>query len=384
MKGTVRRGRTTAEDRFQQRALQTSAKQQAENVMIVDMVRNDLGRIAEVGSVEVPEMFSVERYPNVWQMTSLVTGRSQARLPEVFQAMHPSASVTGAPKVRTMDIIRTLEDRPRGVYTGAVGHVAPGGSAHFNVAIRTAFVDDAGTVEFGVGSGIVWDSNAADEYDECLAKGAILGNRVRPFELLETFRWTSDGGFLLLDRHLQRLRDSAGYFGFEYSEPRIRAALNRAVANSSEPLRVRLLLSRTGETRVEQTPLLAPDVPVRVQLAEDSVDSSDVFLFHKSTNRHVYNRRLRPGCDDTILWNQIGQVTEATKANVVVDLHGSLVTPPVECGLLAGTFRAELLSRGELQEAIVTTAELRQANRLWLINSVHEWRPAVLWAPERT
>jgi para-aminobenzoate synthetase/4-amino-4-deoxychorismate lyase len=180
------------------------------------------------------------------------------------------------------------------------------------------------------------------------------------------------------------LRDSAGYFGFEYSEPRIRAALNRAVANGSEPLRVRLLLSRTGETRVEQTPLLAPDVPLRVQLAEDSVDSSDVFLFHKSTNRHVYNRRLRPGCDDTILWNQIGQVTEATKANVVVDLHGSLVTPPVECGLLAGTFRAELLSRGELQEAIVTTAELRQANRLWLINSVHEWRPAVLWAPERT
>lgn len=200
MKGTIGRGRTTAEDAVQRDALQTSEKQRAENVMVVDMVRNDLGRVAEVGSVKVPELFTVQRYPNVWQMTSLVTGRTVAPLEDIFAALHPSASVTGAPKVRTMELLRDLEPSPRGVYTGAIGHVAPDGRASFNVAIRTAVIDHrAGTIQFGTGSGIVWDSEAASEYEECLLKSSVLGRSAAAFELLETMRWSPAEGFFLLD-----------------------------------------------------------------------------------------------------------------------------------------------------------------------------------------
>ncbi len=231
MKGTAKRGPTLAEDRRRRDELQSSAKQRAENVMIVDMVRNDLGRIADVGSVHVPELFTVESYPNVWQMTSLVAARSRASLEEVFAAMHPSASVTGAPKVRTMEILTELEGEPRGVYTGAIGRVSPDGNARFNVAIRTAVVNLAQErVDFGVGSGIVWDSDRAAEYDECLLKGSVLGRRPVTFELLETTRWRPGEGFLLLDRHLDRLRDSAEYFGFSCSLDAVRAAMQAAVA----------------------------------------------------------------------------------------------------------------------------------------------------------
>jgi para-aminobenzoate synthetase/4-amino-4-deoxychorismate lyase len=386
MKGTAARGRTTAEDERQRDLLLSSDKQRAENVMIVDMVRNDLGRIAAVGSVEVPELFAAERYPNVWQMTSLVTARSSVGLADIFRALHPSASVTGAPKIRTMQILRDLERRPRGVYCGAVGHVAPGGSARFNVAIRTAVVDHAnGSVEFGLGSGIVWDSSAVDEYQECLLKGSILSARPRAFELLETLRWSPDTGFFLLDRHLARLCDSAAYFGFACSVQALREALARAVEGEQRATRVRLLLSRDGRVHVERAPLVPGPPPLRVALAVEPIDNLDVFLFHKTTNRDVYEQARLSGYDETILWNPLGEVTEATTANIVVELNGRLVTPPVRCGLLAGTYRAELLSRGDLREAVVTIDDLAAAAGFWLINSVHEWREAVLESrPRRT
>ena len=379
MKGTVRRGRTLDEDRLQRDRLHQSPKQRAENVMVVDMVRNDLGRIADVGSVAVPELFATERYPNVWQMTSLVTARSSAPLAEVFAALHPSASVTGAPKVRTMQILSRLERRRRGVYTGAVGHVWPGGAAAFNVAIRTAVVDHrVGRIEFGVGSGIVWDSEPAEEYEECLLKGSVLGQRRAGFELLETLRWSPPEGFYLLERHLQRLRDSAEYFGFAYRAEEVRSKLADAVAGGDGAWRVRLLVPPDGAARVERAPLQTGSGPLQVCLAAEPIDASDPFLFHKTTNRGVYERARRPGCDDVLLWNRRRQVTEATVANVVVDLGGAIVTPPVECGLLAGTLRAELLAAGAVREAAVTVEELLRAERLWLINSVHGWRPAVI------
>jgi para-aminobenzoate synthetase/4-amino-4-deoxychorismate lyase len=281
-----------------------------------------------------------------------------------------------------MEILRALEGQPRGVYTGAVGHVRPDGSARFNVAIRTAVVHrDEGTVEFGVGSGIVWDSEAAEEYGECLLKGAVFGTRPAIFDLLETLAWTEEGGFLLLDRHIERLSDSASYFGFVCHEREVRAALDRAVEGCGGPARVRLLLSRSGEVRTERTPLESGPLPLRVRIAREPIDAGEVFLFHKTTNRRLYNQARLPDCDDTILWNRQGEVTEATMANVVIDRQGTLVTPPVECGLLAGTFRAELLARGEVREAIVPVDELRAAGRLWLVNSVHEWRGAVLCEP---
>ena len=380
MKGTAKRGPTVAEDRRRRDELQTSPKQRAENVMIVDMVRNDLGRIAEVGSVHVPELFTVEPYPNVWQMTSLVTARSRASLEEILAAMHPSASVTGAPKVRTMELLSLLEREPRGVYTGAIGHIAPDGHARFNVAIRTAVVNhEQGRVDFGVGSGIVWDSDPAAEYEECLLKASVLGRRPVNFELLETTLWRPDGGFLLLERHLQRMSDAAEYFGFRYSLDEVRAALRDAVAGASDSRSVRWLVDRSGAVRVESQPFCPTGAALRVGLAAAPIDPDDVFVFHKTSNRAIYNRARIAGLDDVILWNPMGEVTEATTANIVVELAaGDRVTPPVACGLLGGTFRAQALADGWMREAVVTIEQLRSARAIWLINSLHGRREAVL------
>jgi len=382
MKGTARRGRTTAEDATASAHLRASLKERAENVMIVDMMRNDLGRIAHVGSVEVPALFTLEAYPNVWQMTSTVTARSGARLEEIAAALFPAASVTGAPKVRTMQLIRSLEPGVRGVYTGAIGYVAPDGRAQFNVAIRTAVIDlRIARLDFGVGSGIVWDSDPEQEYQECLLKGSILGQRPEPFDLLETMRWTSGEGFFLLARHLDRLQDSARYFGFTCPMGRVREALDecdQAASRSGSPQRVRLLVAEDGSVRVERAPLDSREGMVRLRLAAQAIEPADRFLFHKTTNRGIYDRARLPDCDDVILWNPKGEITESTIANLVVELDGRRLTPPIECGLLAGTLRAELLSRGEISEARVTVDQLRKAARLWLINSVRGWCPADL------
>jgi len=380
MKGTAPRGLTAIDDRRRRDDLLASDKQRAENVMIVDMMRNDVGRIAEVGSVEVPHLFSVEQYPNVWQMTSRVTARTRASLPDIFAALHPSASVTGAPKVRTMAILSDLERSPRGVYTGAIGYVPPDGNASFNVAIRTAVVDvAAGQVEFGIGSGIVWDSDADAEYDECLLKGSVIGQAAVHFELLETLRWTPDDGYFLRDRHVGRLREAAGYFDFVLDLEVVQAALDAAMKEMTQPQRVRLLVQRDGRISIEHTALRESAV-LNVALASEPVDPRSVWLYHKTTRRDVYDaaRRRASTYDDVILWNPSREVTEATTANIVVDRCGTLVTPPVSCGLLAGTFRTELLLRGEIQEDIVTLDDLRSATRLWLINSVYEWRAATV------
>ena len=387
MKGTAPRGRTLAEDRRLRDRLQSSSKERAENVMIVDMMRNDIGRVAAVGTVSVPELFTVERYPTVWQMTSQVAAQTDATLDRVFAALHPSASVTGAPKVRTLEILAELEPEPRGIYTGAVGYVAPGGDAQFNVAIRTAVVDEVQErVSFGVGSGIVWDSSADAEYDECLLKGAVLRRSMPGFELLETLRWSPAEGFYLLDRHLNRMRDSAEYFEFDYDERAIREVLAGAVAGAlvpstalvAGPLRVRLCISSSGTPNVQCTPLLVPAVPVRLRLAAHPVSRDDLFLFHKTTNRAVYERARKDDADDVCLWNDDGEVTESTTANIVVEISGVRVTPPVSCGLLAGTFRAELLDGGEITERVVRVEELSSASRIWLVNSVQGWREASL------
>jgi para-aminobenzoate synthetase/4-amino-4-deoxychorismate lyase len=380
MKGTRARGRTPGEDRRCRDGLGASAKDRAENVMIVDMIRNDLGRIADVGSVQVPELFSIERYPTVWQMTSRVTARTAATLPEIFAALHPSASVTGAPKHRTMEILNGLEDGPRGVYTGAVGYVRPGGDASFNVAIRTAVVDRrTRRVTFGVGSGIVWDSDARAEYDECLLKARVLERRPAEFELLETTVWRPGCGFRLLDRHLHRLRESAEYFDFPCDLTTVRDAMEQAVAGSAEALRIRLRLSKDGEVRIDRQPFV-PDTReyLRVGLADAPVNSADVFLFHKTTNRAVYDAARRLAFDEMILWNTHGEVTEALTGNIVAEFDdGRRVTPPVESGLLAGTMRADLLAGEWMQEAVVTIEDLDRARHLWLINSVHDRREMV-------
>ncbi|HET7698981.1 MAG TPA: aminodeoxychorismate synthase component I [Vicinamibacterales bacterium] len=390
MKGTARRGLYTEDDERQARRLRESEKNRAENVMVVDMVRNDLGRIARYGSVAVTSLYDVERYPAHWQMTSEVTAEldqpARPRLSRIFQALFPSGSVTGAPKHSSMGIIRALETAPRGIYTGAIGCMTPAGDAHFNVAIRTVTIDKAARrAEFGVGSGIVWDSTDRDEYAECLLKSAILTSGASradagAFELLETMKWTAADGYALLDRHLARLTDSARYFGVPLRREELDAALAAAVRGRTAPARVRLRVGRSGAAACDVSDLIPGPAAVRAALAPGPIDALDVFLYHKTTRRDVYDaaRASRPDADVVILWNAAGEVTEATTHNVVAEIAGRKVTPPVECGLLAGTFRAELLDRGEIQIARITPDDLAAATAVWIVNSVSGWTRATM------
>jgi para-aminobenzoate synthetase / 4-amino-4-deoxychorismate lyase len=391
MKGTSARGRWLEEDLARRDALVASEKARAENVMIVDLLRNDLGRVAETGSVTVPALFTAERYPTVWQLTSTIEARLPADRPttlvDLMRALFPCGSVTGAPKIRTMEIIAGLEAEPRGVYTGAIGLVRPGGDAVFSVAIRTLVVDpDSGDATLGVGAGIVADSRADDEYDECLLKGAFADAAVpasgapavirvppasqRDFELLETVR-VEDGIWRQLDRHLDRMAASARYFGFPWDRGAVEAAV---AAHVTAPIisRGRIRLLPSGRVAVETLPL-GPFGPTRrVALARTAVDASDPFLFHKTTRRHLYTRAqaARPDVDDVILWNDRQEITESTIANVVAEIHGVRWTPPRTCGLLAGVGRAVLLEAGSIRERPITVAEFKTATRVWLVSAL--------------
>ena len=381
MKGTRPRGRWFDEDRRLAAELAASEKDRAENVMIVDLLRNDMGRISDTGSVHVASLFDVERYETVWQMTSTIRSKTSAPLPEILAALFPSGSVTGAPKVRTMQIIHDLEPAPRGVYCGAVGWYSPGRRAEFNVAIRTVAIDqNEGTARYHIGSGITWGSSAEAEYDECLIKAAVLAEDRPEFQLLESLLF--NGKYVLLDEHLARLARSAEYFGFEVHLGAVRAALlDQAATFKDGPLKVRLLAARDGTHRIEAGPA-TPGTPVRLGFAAEPVDDRDVFLYHKTTHRAVYERARasRPDCDDVLLWNARGEVTETTTANVVLDIDGWLWTPPVAAGLLAGTMRASLLADGTIQERVLTKADIARAASVRLINSVRQWVDAVLVA----
>ena len=375
MKGTAARGRTPAEDRDRARALQSSDKERAENVMIVDMVRHDLGRVAQTGSVRVASLFDVERYPTLWQMTSTIQAETSAGLGEIFRALFPPASITGAPKVRTTQIIAELEPLPRRVYTGAVGFLLPGRRAQFNVAIRTLLWDRRnGEAEYGVGSGITWDSDPAAEWQECRIKTQVLSAPVPKFSLLETMLWTARQGYVLLERHLERMQESALYFGFKFDLPRVRQQLEQLASTFDRVShKVRLLSDPSGAIRLESAPLSeAAEAPPRVALARGAVNSADRFLCHKTTHRSIYEtaRQLCPGFDDVVLFNERGEVTESTIANVAVEIDGQLFTPPVDCGLLPGTLRAQLLSKGELVERPILVDELLRSRRVFLLNSV--------------
>ncbi|MBP7830232.1 MAG: aminodeoxychorismate synthase component I [Kiritimatiellae bacterium] len=384
MKGTAPRGLWFEDDETRARTLAESQKEQAENLMITDMVRNDLGRIAQVGSVRTTRLFEVERYPTLFQMTSSIEARVRpgTRLADVLRALFPGASVTGAPKVRTMQIIRELEPHPRGLYTGAIGLLQPDGTAQFNLPIRTVVVDrEAGAAVFHTGGGVTWDSTAEGEYGECLLKTAFLNESPRTFSLLETLR-IENGGYYLLERHLRRLRQSAAYFDIPLDESFLRTRLAQFAADRrAGTWRARLLLQARGEVEIEAQPLIPAAAPWRVALANEPVNSRDPFLYHKTTRREVYDRHraAHPDCRDVILWNERGEVTESCLANVSAVIGGRECTPPVACGLLPGTLRAELLESGQLEERVLRKDDLARAEAVWLINSVRG-RVAVTWA----
>lgn len=379
MKGTARRGRWLEEDDSRIRALSGSAKDRAENVMIVDLLRNDLGRVAIPGTVRVPSLFEVERYRTVLQATSTVTAtlRDDVDLPGVFKALFPCGSVTGAPKIAAMRMIAGLEASPRQAYCGAIGLVRPGGDATFNVAIRTVTVDRVrGIAEYGTGGGITWDSRADGELDEVAAKAAILTQRWPVFELLETML-LEKGEYPRLGAHLERLGESAAYFGFVDPVGAARSALAEHSASHEGPAhRVRLLAGSEGNVRLESEMLEPlPTGPLRVALAAEPVSSRDPFLCHKTSNRRVYERARasHPEAFDVLLWNERGEVTEYTIGNLVAEVDGGRFTPPRAAGLLAGTFRAELLRAGDVRERTLLREDVRRARRLWLVNSVRDW-----------
>jgi len=386
MKGTAARGADRSEDRAQADWLAASAKNRAENLMITDMVRNDLGRIARTGSVRTRDLFALERHPTLWQMTSTVTAESDAGLADLLRALFPAASITGAPKRRAMEIIRELETTPRELYTGSIGYLRPDGSAQFNVAIRTMLVDKTtGDAEYGVGGGIVWDSDPDAEYTESRTKALILRTPTPPFELLETLRWTPDAGYRNRTEHLERLAAAADYFGYPFDFERLAEALAAAVrAFPPRPRRVRLLLRRSGEISISDGDLTPLPDDYRVALCPVPLAvAHDPFVRHKTTHRALYDqaRKLVPGIDDVLLWNARGELTESTIANVVLELDGEWVTPPVTSGLLPGVGRRLLLESGRARERLISTSDLKRATGLALVNSLRGWWPARLVDP---
>ena len=374
MKGTMRRGLDCAEDKEAAERLRNDEKNRAEHLMIVDLLRNDLGRICEMGSVRVDDIFSVEQYETLLQMTSTVSGKLRGGLSyyEIFKGMFPGGSITGAPKIRTMEIIREMEREPRGVYTGAIGFMAPDGTAAFNVAIRT-LVLNRGEARMGVGGGIVADSDPHEEYKECLLKAAFLTRERRDFQLIETMLW--DRSFFLLAMHLDRLEASAEYFGFACDRAAVAARLAEE-AKRFEPdrrYRVRLLLDAAGTVSITSTQLAASEGPGRVRLSAERTFSGDVFLRHKTTRRELYDSELAraraEGFDELIFLNERGEVTEGAISNVFIQREGKLLTPPLGSGVLPGVLRRHLLETGA-EERVLTVQDLESADVIFMGNSV--------------
>ena len=394
MKGTVARGQTTQEDEQRRLWLLGSAKNRAENLMITDMVRNDIGRIAHAGTVRADAVFDVQPLPRVWQMTSTVTGRVDADLTDIFRGLYPAASITGAPKVASMQLIRSLEKSPRGVYTGAVGFVGPaatGLDAQFNVAIRTAWVDrETGRGRYGAGGGIVWDSEPAEEFEEVALKASALrGGEIddAEFELLETLGWSRGSGFGHLDAHLARLEVSAEHYGFRFDAEAVMAALKAvssqlaAQARMGERRRVRLCVSVAGAVSVTTAEvILEPDSIQPVGLAAEPVAQEDMNLRFKTTRRGVYDRAAAGMADgvEALLWNEKDLVTESVIANLVYETDGEFFTPPVADGLLPGVLRTRLLDEGRIRERSLPVAELGSVHGLYLVNALRGWRRARL------
>ncbi|MGD9014518.1 MAG: aminodeoxychorismate synthase component I [Candidatus Omnitrophota bacterium] len=381
MKGTISRGRTEKEDRFKMRALKASQKDRSENVMIVDLLRNDLGRISEAGSVRTVKLYTVEKYKTLFQLTSTVQSKLEGNpsVYEIFRSIFPSGSVTGAPKIKTMEIIRELEKRERRVYTGAIGFFKPNRDAVFNVAIRTLLLrGESG--EMGIGSGIVYDSDPQREYHECQLKALFFTQKQKEFQLIETMRWSKREGFFLLSWHLDRLKSSADYFNFSFNAKRIKQELGRISRNFNPVFtyRVRLLLSCSGNVsinyqRIKRIP--KQGIP-KVVFARKKTNSQDIAFYHKTTNRRIYDQEYKwaksKGFYEVIFENERGEITEGAISNIFIRYGKIYYTPPVTCGLLNGVYRQYLMKKKAplVKERILRRRDLYQADAVSLTNAV--------------
>ena len=380
MKGTAARLGAIEADEQQRRVLASDDKQRAENLMIVDLMRNDLGRISEIGSVRVDDLFTVETFKTLHQMTSGVTAtlKDGIGLKEILKGIYPPGSITGAPKIRAMELIAELETEARGVYCGAIGHISPEGRSLFNVAIRTPVIRRGGHGEMGIGSGVVYDSGGGSEYAECLLKMKFLTDPPKPFQLIETMLYEPGKGLWLEQRHFERLMASAAYYAFAFDEERARAALRAAIeTHREETLRVRLTLAEDGAVNVTVT-VLSADARLEVMgymVSPTRLNSANPFLYHKTTRRELYDEEWaryhdEVGADEVIYLNEDGDLAEGSRTSIFVERDGVLVTPPLTAGLLPGTLRAELLASGRAVEGRLGLEDLQAAEACYLGNSV--------------
>lgn len=377
MKGTRPFSKNIVDENLLQKRLMESEKERAENLMIVDMIRNDAGKIAIKGSVKVPAIFSVRRYDSVIQMTSDIQAAvDEFSITEIFEAMFPCASITGAPKYSSMKIISSLESAERNIYTGSIGYLTPENECQFNVAIRTVLFNKIShTAVYGVGSGIVWDSEPAEEYKECFDKAKCVQAPAGNFDLFESVLYdSSENNFYLIDEHLNRLKASAETCSFVYPEKDLQDLLLNYSAYTDK--KVKFILSRNGKIKVEEHNIKSPTKYNKVRIADKIVNSRNFYLYHKTTNKHLIYNDLSKGYSqyyDLIFINERGEITESTIANIVIEKDGQRYTPPVESGLLPGTFRAHLLKRGLIREKVLLPEDLCGADRIFLINSVRKW-----------
>ena len=379
MKGTIDRGRDVDQDRRNIEILSQSLKDRSENVMIVDLLRNDLGRISRAGTVTTERLFEVERYETLLQMISIVKAKlkKNVSLYELFRAIFPSGSVTGAPKINTMKIINSLEKEPRRVYTGSVGFFAPNGDAVFNVAIRTVLINNKTKKgEMGIGSGIVIDSEPYKEFEECKLKADFVTKKKTDLKLIETILWQPDKSYFLLKEHIDRLSSSCEYFNFKFDKKYIRRmlkGLENEFKNRSD-YRVRLLLGSDGNVKSSFSRISNNAVVQKVRFSDKRVSSRHVFLYHKTTDRELYNKEhkkwKKKGYFDIIFTNEKNQITEGAISNIIIKKGKTYYTPPVESGLLNGVFRKSLLKKIPLKEKVLYKKDVLCANEVYMVNSV--------------
>ncbi|MCP4650520.1 MAG: aminodeoxychorismate synthase component I [PVC group bacterium] len=379
MKGTIKRGKTRQEDKINKNNLRNDLKNKAENIMIVDLLRNDLGKISKTGSVKTSQIFNVEEYKTLLQMTSTVTSKIKKNisLDQLFSGIFPSGSITGAPKIHTMQIIKNIEKEKRNIYTGSIGFISPTRKTVFNVAIRTILLQK-NKGEMGIGSGITYSSKAQSEYSECKLKAQFL--KQPTFKLIETILWSETEGFPLLAFHLKRLKKSAGFFGFVYNKNLLKKQLREKVKRLSQDknYKIRLLLHKNGALTIASTPLVKPaktDTP-QVILSPHTIHSDNTFFYHKTTRRRLYNNQYRrykqQGFHDVIFLNKKNEITEGTISNIFIKKKGVFYTPPISCGLLPGTFREYFLKQNpeKTREKILTEKDLQKADAIYCTNAV--------------
>ena len=376
MKGTYNRGFNSQKDRDNRNTLLNDQKNRAENLMIVDLLRNDLGKISRLNTVKVQKLFAIEKYNTLFQMTSTISSITAPNtgLPDIFYGLFPSGSITGAPKIRTMQIIDELETEPRKIYTGAIGFMTPEKTTVFNVAIRTILIKEQ-KAEMGIGGGITYSSDPETEFEECRLKAGFL--TLPRFRLIETMLY-SKKEIALLELHLKRLKESAVFFGYDFPKKKILNRLNKLydTLDRDKRYRIRLLLDQKADICLEYIPIeqSSSKQPLKIALSKKYIQKNNIFLYHKNTNRELYNREhakyKRLGYFDVIFRNKEKQITEGAISNIYIEKNNRLYTPDIKCGLLPGVYRTHLFRQRRVSEKIISLEDLLNADNIYCSNAV--------------